>query len=205
MLPLERVASLLKSQTRGFFGLGQEQTIGTWLVWYPFHLFEIACSRPERQRFRKPTVKTRTVWNLYEALTGSHFTGWGVAPETVEVSMASSIRPLVKDSVIASEIRKTHNRLLEVVTSSAFERYRAKMLALGIDPSVTAISIESRLEVYVPFHISLLQARGGERFVAVDGCWGRVWESMGSVLTSTKGYVLGAIGQIAQSPPTRGG
>lgn len=197
----EEAHRAITAQSRGRLGLGKEEVMGTKLVWVPFFLFQIACSRPDKQLFRKAALKTRTIWNAYEALQGSLHASWEAAPPLDEVAMTVALRPRVKPTTITGQLQKTLAKWTEVVRPATQERYATMLAALGIPLPTSSISIDSQRELYIPFHLGRLRSRGAERLVAVDAVTGRVDEGLGKVLTAHLSYVLGSVRQV-EGPTT---
>lgn len=195
----EQVERAILSQSKGRLGLGREEIVGTEQVWLPFFLLEIACAREDKQRFRRPSVKTRSIWNAYEAFEGHFYASWDTAPQLSEVQVTIAVRPRVKESAVVGTLRQTFAKAAEVVRADAQQRYGAKLAALGIPLPVSSVSVEAHREFYWPFFVARLRARGGERLVSVDGVLGQVQEGLGRVLTAHQGYVVETVRQAHQS------
>lgn len=199
VLSREQVEQTISSLSKGRLGLGREEIVGTEQVWLPFFLLEIACAKEDKQRFRRPSVKTRTIWNAYEALDGRFYTSWDAAPQLREVEMTIAVRPRVRESAVVGALRQTVAKAAEVVRADAQQRYAAKLTGLGIPLPVSSVSIEAHQEFYWPFYVARLRARGGDRLVAVDGAFGRAQEALARVLTAHQGYVVETVRQAEQS------
>ncbi len=203
-LSADRVHLEIVKQSRNRLGLGREEIVGVESLWVPYHVLEIACSRPEKQFFRKTSLKARTVWNAYEGLEGSFVASFDGPIEAIEIVMGAALRPRATAKAIVSKLQQTVTKAREVVRPDAQRRYAEKLAALGIPLPTSSISVDSRAEIYLPFHVGRLRARGGERLVAVDGINGHKHEVLGGVLTRNMSYVIEAVRQARGSSPGPG-
>jgi hypothetical protein len=193
-VPQAQARSVIEPLSKGRLGLGKEEIVGTWLAWLPIHFLEIACSRVEKQRFRKPALVTRTIWNGYEGIGGRLWISLGEPMNPRELSVPVLVPPRVKDSLIVGELTQAAGRLNEVVRTDAVARHAHKLSSLGVPLPVSSLTVGLRQEIYVPYYLALLRARGGgERLVAVDGLWGVPNNGMGISLTANRDYVMSAI------------
>lgn len=185
--------ALVEKEGRGRFGLGREQIVFIEPVWIPVHLFEVACSRLQKDRLRKASVKTVAHWNGYEAIQGQLAYQFAGVPELGDVTMQRRLTSRVKDSKIAGDIAKTFERYAKVVQDSAKERHARALNAMGIPTPIQAVSVESRRAIFLPVFVARLASNGGDRIVAVDAHGGSIHARIGAVLTAHMGYLMEAL------------
>jgi hypothetical protein len=154
-------------------------------------MLEIRCSKRERLPFRKATLAATPIWNLYNGLDGSFFTGIGNVAAAQQAVTGGVILPKTKEKQVRSSIVQALEKRTSVVTDSAKARYDSVLSALGIPQSVEHVSIDATTLAYIPFYVGLLSRRGTDRMVAVDAHTGQKIGPVGSVLTSNLSYVLG--------------
>jgi uncharacterized protein with GYD domain len=165
----EQAEQAVRRQSRGVLGLGGEEIVWFRQYWLPFYRVKVRHSREDKERFRRPTLRTREFWNVYEGLTGSLYDQWDGEPGTAPVTPDGLIRPRIPGLQIVNEIEDTARRYNEAATPDATLRYEERLTALGIELPVSFFDLSTPSEMYIPFYMALLRGRGSEhRIVAVD-------------------------------------
>jgi len=96
------VKPLIEKESKVLLLFGNEDIKWIKSSWLPCYLFEISCSKTEG--FIKRNLKTKKIWNIYDALTGSYIFYFGERPDLGEVKAEVIIQPLVKDAKIKNKI-----------------------------------------------------------------------------------------------------
>ncbi|MEX2646449.1 MAG: restriction endonuclease [Gaiellaceae bacterium] len=183
----------LEKQRSGVFG--KEELVLWQLVWAPFYLFEIRLTEAEKRLLGKNRLKSRTILNLYSALSGVfHLPHDPTAMPLGEIAAEQVIPARVRERAVAAELQKACKRLTELVSQNARKRQAAKIQALGIPLPFTSMSIDAMSEVAWPYYVGLLRRGEKERLVAVDAVRERVSDRMTTTLTEHHSYVLDALG-----------
>lgn len=184
----------LDKQRSGVFG--KEELVWWQLVWTPFYLFEIRLSETERRLLGKDRLKSRTIMNLYNALSGAfHLPHEPAATPLGEIAAEHLIPARVRDRTIAADLQKACKRLTELVNQTARQRQAAKIKALGLPLPFTSMSIDATSEVGWPYYLGFLRRGDRERLVALDAVRGRVSENLTTTLTEHHSHVLDALGR----------
>jgi hypothetical protein len=165
----EQAEQVVRRQSRGVLGMGGEEVAWFRQYWLPFYRLKVRHSREDKERFRRPTLRTREFWNVYEALSGSLYDQWDGEPGTAPVNPDRLIRPRIHGLQIVNDIEEAARRYNEAPTPEATMRYEDRLKALGIDLPVSFFDLSTPSEMYIPFYVALLRGRGAEhRIVAVD-------------------------------------
>jgi hypothetical protein len=165
----QEAEQVVRRESRGILGISGEEIAWFRGYWLPFFKVKIRLSREERERFRRPTLRTREFWNVYEGLTGSLYDQWDDEPGTAQVQPDPLVRPRIPGLQVVGEIEETARRYNEAPTPDATMRYEERLTALGIELPVSFFDLSAPSEMYIPFYLALLRGRGAEhRIVAVD-------------------------------------
>ena len=160
---------VVRRESRGVLGMSGEEV--AWLrgYWLPFFKVKVRLSREDKERFRRPTLRTREFWNVYEGLTGSLFDQWDDEPGTTQVQPEPLVRPRISGLQVVSEIEETARRYNGAPTPDATARYEERLTALGIELPVSFFDLSAPSEMFIPFYLAMLRGRGAEhRILAVD-------------------------------------
>ena len=182
------VKPLIENESKGFLLFGKEEIKWIKSSWLPCYVFEISCSKTEG--LIKRNLKTKKIWNLYEALTGSALFYFEDRPSLGEVKAEIIIQPLIKDVKIKNKITEAFEKYMKVVTHKANARYEHKLTALGIPLSTENLNVDSVLEMFFPVYIALLTKGDNERIIAIDGTNGKINKAIGDVLTANISFVV---------------
>ena len=196
---IEHAHGEVARQSRSRIGLGKEEIVGVEPLWVGFYVLELACARLEKQALRKIALKSRTVWNAYEGLEGLFLASFNGPVPTSDIEMGAALRPRVAVKSIVTMLQQTLAKALQVVRPDAQRRYALRLTALGVPLPVNSISVETTQEIYAPFYVGRLRAKGGERLVTVDGIGGERDEVLGAVLTRNMSYVIETVRQARAS------
>lgn len=192
VMSLEEGERQLDKQRSGLFG--KEELVWWQLVWAPFYLFEIRLSETEKRLLGKDRLKSRTLMNLYNALSGGfHLTHDATATPLGEIVAEHVIPARVRDRAIAAELQKACKRLAELVSQNARQRQAAKVKALGLPLPFTSMTVDATSEVAWPYYLGLLRRGEKERLVAVDAVRERMSDHMTTTLTEHHSYVVDAL------------
>lgn len=181
--------ALIEREAKGRLGLAREEIVSMDPVWLPLHVLQIADSRLQKERFRRPSLKTVWRLNAYEALTGAYLCAFDAWPETRPAAKECRMPVRVKASRISASIAKTFERYAKVVQESAKARHAAALHELGIPTPIEAVSVEGSRVIFLPVFAAVLRSRGGDRVVAVDAHGGSVDPRIGIVLTANIAFL----------------
>jgi hypothetical protein len=194
----EQALQLVRGENRGLLGFGKDELVWFKPVWLPFHLLELRVARVERQFLRGETLRTRQLWNFYEAIGGNLFASVTDArPPLDEVEGELFLQSQVKETKIVTEIKRTFGKFNEVVSAGARRRYAERLIALGIAPDCSALSVDRSEQICLPFFLSLLRKHGRERVVAIDAWAGATRGAISLTLTANLGYLSEALPRAA--------
>jgi len=187
---------IVDREARGLLGVvGRESVAEASLIWFPWHTMQIAVARYEGRL--RPKLRTRRIWNLYDAVTGqlTRSSGWESVPPLSRVDIAAGHLPaLTKARAIQGEIRQSFTRYAEVVTDAARQRHEERLTSRGIPLPIEDLSIEESSVVYQPFYMAILQRKDSERVVAVDAHSGVRVNAIEEVLTANVAVVRRTLG-----------
>ncbi|HEX9531085.1 MAG TPA: restriction endonuclease [Acidimicrobiales bacterium] len=196
---------IVDRQTKGRLGLRAVEDV-TWFapVWLPAWLACLSVSEAGRRRGRTRHA-ARQVWNLYEAVTGAYLLpaaepGRGVVP--IDVA-AGAVRPVVKETAIAQEIRREMERLRKLRSEVAVERHQEALAALGVPVPCVDVIVESTELVHLPAYLGFLRQRDEQRVVVVTGWAGQFAPHLSAILTSRMTHVRASLGPPAPRPIPR--
>jgi hypothetical protein len=190
----EQAGLMLDRQGRGIFGIGKEQSAWEARIWLPFHVFQIGLSTATPGGLlRRATMRTQTVWNIYDGLVGHFYARYDSPPTLREVALSPpAIPPAVRDQAILAEMRKAFKKWDEVVTASAKQRHANRLLALGVPVPIAGLTVSSSETIFIPFRVRLLVRGVEERVVAANLSTGVLDDGIGRLLTANLAYVRSA-------------
>src|SRR5205814_8269311 len=76
----EEAEQVVRRQSRGVLGVGGEEIAWFGEFWWPCYRIKVRHTREDKERFRRPMLRTREFWNVYEGLTGSLYDQWDDEP-----------------------------------------------------------------------------------------------------------------------------
>ena len=163
--------------------------------WLPFYRIKVRHTREEKERFRKPILRTREFWNVYDGLGGSLYDQWNRDPGTGPVSPERLVRPRIPGLHVVNEIEETAARYNEAANPDATMRYEDRLGELGIDLPVSFFDLSTPSELYIPFYLALLRGRDGQqRIVAIDASSGLVSEEISRITMMNVDHILDSSG-----------
>jgi uncharacterized protein with GYD domain len=178
----EQAEQVIRRQSRGVLGMGGEEVAWFRQYWLPFYRLKVRHSREDKERFRRPTLRTREFWNVYEGLSGSLYDQWEGEPGNAPVNPDRLIRPRLPGLQIVNEIEEAARRYNEAPSPEATARYEERLTGLGIELPVSFFDLSTPSEMYIPFYLALLRSRGAEhRIVAVDATNGAFSEDISRI------------------------
>jgi hypothetical protein len=162
-------------------------------VWLPAYAIALTVAQEEVRRFRT-RVRSISLENLYEALTGTFL---GEAPDSwqpVVVDPAAALRPGGRETKVHARLRKAVDDYGRVTTPAAVERHEAALEGLGLPVPCSSLAIGATTLVHLPAYVGILEAREGQRAVAVDGTTGRIDDDVSQLLTANLSHVREELG-----------
>jgi hypothetical protein len=198
--PEERALSRARLQGKGRLGLRTVERL-VWFspVWVPVYLVDLSITSIDVRR-GKERFLTKSVTNTYEAVSGS-FLGPASAADgdAVDIDLSDgAIKPAVRDTKVASEIRRAFERWNDVQQVAAKLRHAAALEALGVEMPSRSVTVDDCTLVYAPTYIGWLRTGDHERLVAVSGDSGALSQQLSAVLTSHISHVRGS---LIEDPP----
>jgi hypothetical protein len=193
--PRERALTRARLEGKGRLGIRTVEEL-VWFkpVWFPTYLVDLSITATE-MRWGKERFLTTRVTNSYEALSGT-LLGPVAAPhdEVVEIDLsAGAVKPGVRDTKVASDIRRAFERWDEVQQDAAKLRHAAVLEALGVTVPCQHVTVDDCSLVYAPTYVGWLRTAAHDRVVAVDGISGALSERMSAVLTSHIAHVRSSL------------
>jgi hypothetical protein len=193
--PEERALTRARLQGKGRFGIRTvEQLVWFKPVWVPTYVVDLSITSLE-VRWGKERFVTTSVTNTYEAVSGTFL---GPASEAdgdvVDIDLSGgAIKPGVRDTKVASEIRRAFERWAEVQQDAAKLRHATVLEALGVPVPCRRVTVDDCSLVYTPTYVGWLHAGAHDRVVAVDGVSGSVSAPMSALLTSHLSHVRSSL------------
>jgi hypothetical protein len=189
----EQAESRARAEARGSVVLGrQEKILGVRPAWLPVHVAWMSIAQPQRKRGRN-TVVSRQVANRYDGLTGSYLGGAPSPPVYLDLGAVRCVGELVRPAKIAPTITKAVDAAAKVTTDAAKARHAQKLAGLGVPWPCVGVSVEQVDPTWWPVWVALLEGRGVQRLVAVDGTTGTADPTLSAILTSTMSHVRDAL------------
>lgn len=183
---------LVQRERTGVFG--REELAWRQLAWAPFYLFELRLSETERRMLRGAQLKSHSITNLYNGLTGAFHTRLDSAKTPLgEVAVDLVIQPRVRERDISSDLVKAWKRLETLTSEEARRRQAAKLKALGLPLPFTSLNVDRAIQVAWPYYVGLLRRGDKERLVAIDAVRSALSTKMTTTLTEHHAYVLDAL------------
>jgi hypothetical protein len=191
----QEAEQVVRRESRGILGMSGEEI--AWLrgYWLPFFKVKIRHSREERERFRRPAIRTREFWNAYEGLTGSLYEQWDDEPGTAQVQPEPLVRPRIPGVQVINEIEETARRYNEAPTPDATLRYEERLTTLGIELPVSFFDLSAPSEMYIPFYLAMLRGRGADhRILAVDATNSEPSEEISRIAMMNVDHIVASVG-----------
>lgn len=183
--------SILLRQRTGL--LGKEEIAWARLAWLPLYLFDVRISNTDKRMLAKDRVKSTVTFNLYEGLSGSYIAQLAGEPVLEEIEAENIIPARVADRKIVTAINRECAQLRKLVSQAARQRQARKVLGLGIPLPCETVAVDRATSLAWPYFVALLERKGKQRIVAVDGVAGKVSELMSRILTENLSYVREAV------------
>jgi hypothetical protein len=181
---LDQAERVILSSGKGRLGLRTlERTVFVTPVWLPAHCIRVTVAQPEVKRL-KTRLRSTTVDNLYEALSG---TCLGHVPrpwQQVAIEQRFAVPPSLRDTKVHSSLRKAFASYERVTSPAAVTRHADTLRQLGVSTPCSSLSIDSTSLVYLPYIAGVLEADGRQRVIAVDGHTGVLSDTVSHVLTA---------------------
>jgi hypothetical protein len=191
----DKLQRLLNAESSGFLGFGQEEQLWQQMIWLPFYMLQVGCSKNEQSWLGKVTLKVTPIWNVYNGLDGSYYIKFDQEPKVLSLDADTPLLPKIKERQVRTTLNQVFEKRNSVVTPNAKERYDAQLTSLGIPWQTAHICIDSSSLLYMPFYIGCFRRRGKDRIAAVNAHWGEMSESIARILTTNLSYVVAACGQ----------
>ncbi len=189
----EQAERRARGEGRGSVVMGrQEKILGVRPGWFPVHVAWMSVAQPQRKRGRN-TVVSRQVANRYDGLSGSYLGGVPSAPGYLDLGTVPCVGELVRPAKIAPTITKAIDAAAKVTTDAAKARHAQKLAGLGVPWPCVGVSVERVDPTWWPVWVALLEGRGVQRLVAVDGTTGAADPRLSAVLTSAMSHVRDAL------------
>jgi hypothetical protein len=189
----ERAESRARAEARGSVVLGrQEKILGVRPAWMPVHVAWMSVAEAQRKRGRN-TVVSRQVVNRYDGLTHSFLGGVPSAPVYLDLGCVACIGELVRPAKIAPAVMKAIDAAMKVTSDAAKARHAQKLAGLGVPWPCVGLSVERVDPTWWPLWVALLEVRGVQRLVVVDGRTGAADPRLSAVLTSAMSHVRDAL------------
>jgi hypothetical protein len=193
--PEERALTRARAQGKGRFGIRTVEHL-EWFraVWVPTYLVDLSITSMEVRWGRERFVTARLT-NSYEALSGTFLGPASDADgDVVDIDLSSgAIKPGVRDTRVASEIRRAFERWAEVQQDAAKLRHASVLEGLGVPVGCRRVTVDDCSLVYAPIYVGWLRTDAHDRVVAVDGVSGAVSEPMSALLTSHLSHVRSSL------------
>lgn len=182
------VNPIVEKESKGFLSFGKEEIRFIKFCWLPCYLFEISCSKTEG--FLSKKLKTQKIWNIYEALSGSLFLRFADMPNLEDVNAETILQPKIKYGKIKNKLLENFEKCTNVITPKAKERYKEKIIELGIPITTENLNVDNILEMFYPVYTARLSKGDKERLIVIDGRKGSIAKDISGVFTANMSYVL---------------
>jgi hypothetical protein len=190
----EEAEQLVRRAGRGVLGIGGEEVAWFREFWLPFYRMKVRHTREEQQRFRKPTLKTREFWNVYDGLSGALYDQWEQEPSATPMRTEVLVRPRIPGLQVVNDIEETARKFNESTNPDTTLRLEERLIALGIDLPVSFFDLSTPVELYIPFYLALLRSRDGQqRIVAVDASSREVSEDMSRIAMMNVDHIASSV------------
>ena len=191
----QEAEQLVRRQARSPLGMSSETVVWFGHFWLPFYRVKVRHTREDKERFRKPILRTREFWNVYDGLGGSLYDQWDRDPGTGPVTPDRLVRPRIPGLHVVNEIEETAARYNEATNPDTTMRYEDRLEELGIDLPVSFFDLSAPSETYIPFYLALLRGRDGQhRIVAIDASGGLVSDEISRIAMMHVDHILDSSG-----------
>ncbi len=193
--PQDRALTRARLQGKGRLGLRTVEQL-SWFspVWVPVYVVDLGVTSVEVRRGRERFL-TKRVTNTYEAVSGTLL--GPAAPEDddiVDIDLSTgAIRPGVRDTKVAGDIRHGFERWNEVQQEAAKLRHAAVLETLGVELPCRSVTVDDCTLVYAPTYVGWLRTCDHERLVVISGISGALSESLSAVLTANISHVRSSL------------
>jgi hypothetical protein len=171
----------------------REKTVWSQLAWVPFYLFDIRLSHSQKRFLRSTQVKSRSVSNLYNAISGGFHLAQDATIEMADVQATSVIPPRIRLRSLQAAITKEAKRLNELVNPSALRRQEMRVQALGLTTPFDSVEVVTTREVAWPYYVALIRRGDTERILALDAVRAKISERASRALTENCSHVVEAL------------
>ena len=178
----------------GTLGVGKEEVTAYGALWLPTWSLQLGITRNEG--FLKKTARATRVWNGYDALAGGCLFNATNSPNFGYVTVGNNaIDPAVK---VSDVVKFLNSKITQWRQTTKLDERKARAMSLvkyGIQVPLSNLAIESSTLVYLPLWVAILNKRGEERAVAIDGVTGIPSQKLAGTLTKHVQRVRSAIVQ----------
>jgi hypothetical protein len=193
--PPDRALTRARLQGKGRLGLRTVERL-SWFgpVWVPVYLVDLSVTSMEVRRGRERFL-TKSVTNAYEAVSGT-FLGPTTLEDgdVVDIDLSTgAIRPGVRDTKVAGDLRHGFERWSEVQQEAAKLRHAAALETLGVELPCRSVTVDDCTLVYQPTYVGWLRTGDHDRIVVISGISGALSETLSAVLTSNISHVRSSL------------
>jgi hypothetical protein len=124
------------------------------------------------------------VWNGYDALASTRVFAYTSPPNFVDVNLEDGeIRSTLKVSEVVKLLNSMVSKWRQTTKPEVKKQLAASLARLGIHVPLSSLAVEASTLVYVPLWVAILNKRGQERVIAVDGVTGIEGRQLSGILT----------------------
>jgi hypothetical protein len=172
--------------------VGKEEITSYGPLWLPTWSLQLGITRDEG--FLKKTARVTRVWNGYDALASNCVFKSISPPNFVDVNVANSA---IDSTLKALDVVKFLNSKItqwRQTKKPEHKKQRAASLARsGVQVPLSNLAVETSTLVYLPLWVAILNKRGQERVIAIDGVTGIESRPLSETLTKNAQRVRSVI------------
>jgi hypothetical protein len=178
----EQAFAPVRRMAKGTLGVGKEEVTSYGPLWLPTWSMQLGITRNEG--FLKKTPRVTQVWNGYEALACTCAFASTSPPNFVDVNLEDcEIRPTLKVSEVVKLLNSMVSKWRQTTKPEVKKQLAASLARSGIHVPLSSLAVEASTLVYLPLWVAILNKRGQERVIAVDGVTGIESRQLSGILT----------------------
>ena len=178
-------------KARGTLGVGKEEITSFGPLWLPAHSMRMGITR--NAGVLRMTPRVTQVWNGYDALGSNCVFKSTSPPSFVDVNLTGgAIEPRLKAHEVVALLNSKISKWSQTAKPEVKKQLAASLAQSGISAPLTNLEVEASTLVYLPLWVAMLNRRGQERIVAVDGVTGIENRQLSETLTKNAQRVRNA-------------
>ncbi len=178
----EDALEFFRRKAKATLGVGKEEILSYGPLWLPAWSMRFGITR--NAGLLKMTPRVTQVWNGYDALASTCVFRSANPPTFVDVDLAvGAIESKLKASEVVTFLESKLSKWRQTTKPEVKKQLAASLAQSGVNVPLTNLAVETSTLVYLPLWVAILNKRGQERIIVIDGVTGIESRQLSETLT----------------------